>query len=215
MSDNATTDKNESRARRAGRAAGSGLDVMLGEAASGGPPRFIAPGSAVRGRGGPGSPPGTGHRPRRRPRRRAGPHRRRTLGRPAGEGRSAVRRSRVGGQLAAPAGAPGLPRGRRDRRRADHRRRNRLAGRATREAGGSQRARRARPDELRLVQPDRDQGDRRHRWRATSFAARAGSCMISTRRPICRRRWIRASSRSGATSRRRPGRSCSAPKCSS
>ncbi|HEY1518450.1 MAG TPA: alpha/beta fold hydrolase [Solirubrobacteraceae bacterium] len=48
MSDNATTDKNESRARRAGRAAGSGLDVMLGEAASGGPPRFIAPGSAVR-----------------------------------------------------------------------------------------------------------------------------------------------------------------------
>jgi polyhydroxyalkanoate synthase subunit PhaC len=48
MSDNATTEMNESRLGRASRAASSGLDVMLSEAASGGPPRFIAPGSAVK-----------------------------------------------------------------------------------------------------------------------------------------------------------------------
>jgi class II poly(R)-hydroxyalkanoic acid synthase len=39
---------NDSRVRRASEAARSGLDVMLGEAAAGGPPRFIAPGSGVR-----------------------------------------------------------------------------------------------------------------------------------------------------------------------
>src|ERR1700729_739881 len=57
MSEHATTDINqsrespqsrESRVRRTGRAAQSGLDVLLSEAASGGPPRFIAPGSTVR-----------------------------------------------------------------------------------------------------------------------------------------------------------------------
>jgi len=48
MSENPTSDINESRARRTSQAARSGLDVMLSDAASGGPPRFIAPGSAVR-----------------------------------------------------------------------------------------------------------------------------------------------------------------------
>ena len=49
MSENSTTEtKKESRVRRTSQAARSGLDVMLSDAASGGPPRFIAPGSAVK-----------------------------------------------------------------------------------------------------------------------------------------------------------------------
>jgi polyhydroxyalkanoate synthase len=48
MSDNSTTDTNQSPVRRTSRAAQSGLDVMLSEAASGGPPRFLAPGSGVK-----------------------------------------------------------------------------------------------------------------------------------------------------------------------
>jgi polyhydroxyalkanoate synthase subunit PhaC len=48
MSENPTTEINDSRVRRTSQAARSGLDVMLSEAASGGPPRFIAPGSAAR-----------------------------------------------------------------------------------------------------------------------------------------------------------------------
>ncbi len=49
MSDNpATEPKKGSRVRRTSEAARSGLDVMLSDAASGGPPRFIAPGSAVK-----------------------------------------------------------------------------------------------------------------------------------------------------------------------
>src|SRR5262245_27538104 len=40
--------KAQSRAARAGLAARSGLDVMLTEAAAGGPPRFVAPGSGVK-----------------------------------------------------------------------------------------------------------------------------------------------------------------------
>ncbi len=48
MSDNATTETGGSRMSRTGQAARSGLDVMLTEAAAGGPPRFIAPGSAVK-----------------------------------------------------------------------------------------------------------------------------------------------------------------------
>jgi polyhydroxyalkanoate synthase subunit PhaC len=48
MSDNGATEIGESRVRRTSQAARSGLDVMLGEAAAGGPPRFIAPGSAVK-----------------------------------------------------------------------------------------------------------------------------------------------------------------------
>lgn len=48
MSENSTTDTNQSRARRTTQAARSGLEVMLSEAASGGPPRFVAPGSGVK-----------------------------------------------------------------------------------------------------------------------------------------------------------------------
>ncbi len=48
MSDNATTDNNQSRVRRTGRAAQSGLDVLLSEAGTGEPSRFIAPGAGVK-----------------------------------------------------------------------------------------------------------------------------------------------------------------------
>jgi polyhydroxyalkanoate synthase len=48
MSDDATTDSDRSRVRQTGHAARAGLDVMLSEAAAGGPPRFIAPGSGVK-----------------------------------------------------------------------------------------------------------------------------------------------------------------------
>jgi polyhydroxyalkanoate synthase subunit PhaC len=48
MSENATADITNSHIRRTSEAARSGLDVMLGEAATGGPPRFVAPGSAVK-----------------------------------------------------------------------------------------------------------------------------------------------------------------------
>ena len=198
------------------RAAQSGLDVLLSEAASGGAPRFIAPGSAVKVGAGLARHPRPGHRPRRRPHRRAHPHRRRTVRARARQGRPAVRRPRVGGQLAASAGAPGLPRGRRDRRRADHRRRRRLARRAARAARRQQRARRARPDELRVVQPDRAQGDRRH-GRGQSRPGRRGisSTIFDTPPRLPGDRRHERSSRSGATSRPRRGRSCSGPRCSS
>jgi polyhydroxyalkanoate synthase subunit PhaC len=48
MSDKATTDTNRSSLRRTSNAARSGLDVMLGEAAAGGPPRFLAPGAGAK-----------------------------------------------------------------------------------------------------------------------------------------------------------------------
>jgi polyhydroxyalkanoate synthase subunit PhaC len=48
MSDNGTTDTNTSSLRRTSQAARSGLDVMLGEAAVGGPPRFLAPGAGAK-----------------------------------------------------------------------------------------------------------------------------------------------------------------------
>jgi polyhydroxyalkanoate synthase len=48
MSENATTEMNQSRTRRTGRAARSGLDVLLSEAETGEPSRFIAPGAAVK-----------------------------------------------------------------------------------------------------------------------------------------------------------------------
>jgi poly(3-hydroxyalkanoate) synthetase len=47
MSENATTELGQSSIRRAGRGARTGLDVMLTEAASGGAPRFLAPGSGA------------------------------------------------------------------------------------------------------------------------------------------------------------------------
>jgi class II poly(R)-hydroxyalkanoic acid synthase len=48
MSEQSTTEDTTARVRRAEQAARSGLDVLLGEAAAGGPPRFIAPGSAAK-----------------------------------------------------------------------------------------------------------------------------------------------------------------------
>jgi len=48
MSENTSLRQTQSRVRRTSRAVGAGLDVMLGEAATGGPPRFLAPGSAVK-----------------------------------------------------------------------------------------------------------------------------------------------------------------------
>ncbi len=48
MSEKATTDNNRSSLRRTSQAARSGLDVMLGEAAVGGPPRFLAPGAGAK-----------------------------------------------------------------------------------------------------------------------------------------------------------------------
>jgi polyhydroxyalkanoate synthase len=48
MSENTTVEQPESRIGRNTLAARSGLDVMLSEAAAGGPPRFLAPGSGVK-----------------------------------------------------------------------------------------------------------------------------------------------------------------------
>ncbi len=48
MNENTSEGQTNSRVRRNADAARSGLDVMLSEAAAGGPPRFVAPGSAVK-----------------------------------------------------------------------------------------------------------------------------------------------------------------------
>ena len=48
MTDNTTIEKGQSRVRRARGAARSRLDVMLTEAAAGGPRGFLAPGSGVK-----------------------------------------------------------------------------------------------------------------------------------------------------------------------
>jgi polyhydroxyalkanoate synthase subunit PhaC len=48
MSQNSTLEPTQSSIRRTGRAARSGFDVMLAEAAAGGPPRFLAPGSGAK-----------------------------------------------------------------------------------------------------------------------------------------------------------------------
>jgi polyhydroxyalkanoate synthase len=48
MSENTTADGKPSRVRRSTDAAHAGLDVMLAEAAAGGPPRFVAPGAALK-----------------------------------------------------------------------------------------------------------------------------------------------------------------------
>jgi hypothetical protein len=48
MSENSAAQEKPSRVRRTTEAAHAGLDVMLSEAAAGGPPRFVAPGAAVR-----------------------------------------------------------------------------------------------------------------------------------------------------------------------
>jgi polyhydroxyalkanoate synthase subunit PhaC len=109
MSETATTTLSQSRIRRTSRAARSGLDVMLSEAAAGGPPRFLVPGSGVR----------LGAGLVRHPRRAAA----RAAGLTAELARTAAGRSELapakgdrrfadpawGGQLAAQAGAPELP----------------------------------------------------------------------------------------------------------
>jgi polyhydroxyalkanoate synthase len=48
MTENSNVAQTPSRVRRTSEAARSGLDVMLSDAASGGPPRFLAPGAAVK-----------------------------------------------------------------------------------------------------------------------------------------------------------------------
>ncbi len=48
MGEDTTAEANSSRVRRTTDAAHAGLDVMLSEAAAGGPPRFVAPGAALR-----------------------------------------------------------------------------------------------------------------------------------------------------------------------
>src|SRR6516225_2993700 len=48
MSENASTENSQSRIRRTGRAAQGGLDVLLSEAGTGEPSRFIAPGAGVK-----------------------------------------------------------------------------------------------------------------------------------------------------------------------
>ena len=48
MSDNVTADNNKSSVRRTGRAAQAGLDVLLSEAGTGEPSRFVAPGAGVK-----------------------------------------------------------------------------------------------------------------------------------------------------------------------
>ena len=138
----------QSRVRRTSQAAQSGLDVLLSEAATGGAPRFIAPGSAVK------VGAGLARHPRRVVGRAAGlgaalaRDGRRPLRAGARQGRPAFRRPRLERQLAVPPAPPGLPGGRRDRRRADLRRRGRLARRAAGTARGRERHRRGRPDEF-------------------------------------------------------------------
>ena len=48
MRENTTEEAEPSRVHRTSEAAHAGLDVMLSEAAAGGPPRFVAPGAAVK-----------------------------------------------------------------------------------------------------------------------------------------------------------------------
>jgi polyhydroxyalkanoate synthase len=48
MSENTTQDRSQPGLRRTGRAVRTGMDVMLAEAVSGGPPRFLAPGSGAK-----------------------------------------------------------------------------------------------------------------------------------------------------------------------
>ena len=109
----------------------------------------------------------------------------------------------------------GLPGGRRDRRRRDHRRAARLADRAPGALRGDQRPRRARADELPVVQPGRAARDRR-RGRRQPRARRPALRRRRRRgRRGCRRASTPRASRSAATSPPRPARSCCAPRSSS
>ena len=147
--------------RRAFEAADSALDVMLTDAADGGPPRTPRPGTAAETRDRPGSPPAADGSSFGRTRRGADERGSRAVGRTAVEARPALRRSGVAVKLA-PAAAASDPSGdQRRRRRPDFGRRTGLAPRASGSVRGRQRARCAGPEQLPVVKPGRDQGERR------------------------------------------------------
>ena len=215
MSENETPNGAPSRMRRTTGAARSGLDVMLTEAAAGGPPRFLAPGPAVK----------VGAGLVRHPRRVAA----RATGLAAELARAAAGRSRLAPakgdrRFADPAWEGNWLLRRllqsylavgRDRRRPDLRRRRGLARRAARAARRGKRARRARADELPVVEPDGDQGDGQHRRRqprARRAAARARSVDLSAAAGDGRHEQIRGRPQPGRVTR---DRWCCAPTCSS
>ena len=137
------------------------LDVLLTDAAAdGGRSRFVRPGVAVSVAAGLAAAAGPRGAARRAPGRRARARGARALGGPAGQARSPLRRSGVAVELAPAPGPADPPRRGRDGRRADHRRRPRLAPRAPGAVRRRQRARRARPEQLPVVEPDGHQGER-------------------------------------------------------
>ena len=202
MSENPRTDINESRVRRTTQAARSGLDVMLTEAAAGGPPRFLAPGSAVKVGAGLARAPATVSRPRGRTRGRA---RRVARGRSelAREGRPAVRRPGLGvnwlfrrllqSYLAVGETVDGLISDADVDWRAE--RRARLAAGNVLDALAPTNFPWSNPA---VIKETRRQGRRQPRPR------RAAACCATSPRG-CPRRSTRASSRSARTSRSRPG----------
>ena len=215
MSDNATAETSNSRVRRATEAARSGLDVMLGEAATGGPPRFLAPGSGVKVGFGLARHPGEWPRGRPiwAPSSGAPSPGTPSSRRPVATGASPIRPGRATGSsgrllqsyLAIGETVDGLISDSEVDWRAE--RRARLAA--------GKRARRARPDELPLVEPRRCSRRRSTRVAATSCAARGAWSMTYPRRRGSPRRSTPASSRWAATSPSHPGRWCCAPRCSS
>ena len=103
----------------------------------------------------------------------------------------------------------------RDRRRPDLRRRRRLARRAPGAVRRGQRARRARADELPVVEPGGAQGERRRRAARTwsRGARRLPARLPAPRLPATRRHeQVRGRREPGASPR---ARSCCAPRCSS
>ena len=143
------------------------LDVMLTDAAiePGPAGRLVRPGPAARLGRQPRAATPAGRAACRWPRHRAGACRRRRLGADAPEGRPAIHRPRVAGELAVPAPDAELSGARRDRRRVRGRRRAGLAGRRADAFHAGQPARRDRADELRAYQPTGAQGDDRPRRR--------------------------------------------------
>ena len=185
-------------------AARSGLDVMLMDAAEGGPPRFLAPGAGVK----------VGARLAVRPRRAggrlaalAGELGRTAVGRSelaTGARRPALRRPRLAGQLAPAPRAAELPGGRRGGRRADLRRgadwrterQARLAAGNLVDALAPTNFPWSNPAVLKEIV---DSGG------VNLVRGRAAARARPLRRRGCPRRSTRASSRSAATSRVTPG----------
>ena len=166
------------------------LDVLLTDAARRAPAAPAVSSSRPR-RPRPSS--GLGRHPRRR--RRPGGDARpaswravaagRSSARPA-QRRSSVRRSGVGGELAAAPDAAGYLAVAAHGRRADRRRRARLAHRAPGAVRRLQRARRARPDQLPVVQsgrPQRDDRPRRRQPRPRGPALRPRRLALTARLP--------------------------------